>query len=318
MKAIGRFWLVITLSLSISSVPPVEVRSEGIQGQLQEPSHQERAPASQQIELGASLVNTFLTVRDQDGRLVSDLKPEDFIVLDDGAPQPITHFSREIQLPLSIALAIDRSRSVQKKFQFEQAAATQFLKAVLHPGKDRGLLVAFDSNVYLLHDFTDEAAALADAIQKLTVSGGTSIFDAVYKTSRDKFTRIGAGRKVLILVTDGEDTTSYATLKQAVEMVLRTEVIVYAIGLKGIKKGESTLERLTSDTGGQVFFPKTEEEKLAELFDQLQEELRNQYSLGYASPHAPDGKFHTLTIQTKRKGLTVYARRGYYAGRASR
>lgn len=315
MKSACRSLLVITLLLSV--IPTPAAGSLNLQQPLAEPAQSKQTPEGDEVTLGVSLVNTFLTVRDHQGRLVSDLKAQDFTVLDDGQPQAITDFTRETQLPLRIALAIDRSRSVQQKFQFEQTAATQFLQSVLHAGKDEGLLIAFDSGVYQVHGFTDDAKALAGSIQKLTVSGGTSIYDAIYKTCRDKFANIRSGRKVLILVTDGQDTTSYATLKDAVQMALRTDVIVYAIGLKGIENGQSSLEQLTGMTGGRAFFPKSDEEKLAKLFDELQAELRNQYRIGYVSPHPPDGKLHSLTIKTNSKDLTVYARH-YYASHAAR
>lgn len=243
-------------------------------------------PTSQsgEVKLGANLVNIFVTVRDQAGRFVSTLEANDFLVLDDGVPQAITYVSRETRLPLSIALVIDRSQSVRKRFPVEQVAATRFLKDVLPPGQDRTLVVAFDSNVYLIREFTDDIPALAAAIRKPTVAGGSSLFDAVYKTCRDKFASHNIARHILIVATDGEDTISWATLKQANQMALQTDVMVYAIGIRGIEQRTSILKRLTSQTGGRVFSSQTREEKLAELFARLQEELRNQYSIGYTLP----------------------------------
>ncbi|RMG53885.1 MAG: VWA domain-containing protein [Acidobacteria bacterium] len=309
-------WTRVITIWAIMGVMPAALHSPSASSASR--SSIQRPPSrSGEVKLGANLVNTFVTVRDQAGRLVSTLEASDFLVLDDGVPQAITYFSRETQLPLSIALVIDRSQSVRKRFPFERVAATRFLEDVLRHGQDRALVVAFDSNVYLIRDFTDDIPALAAAIRKLTVAGGSSLFDAVYKTCRDKFASHDIGRKILIVVTDGEDTTSWATLEQASRMALQTDVIVYAIGIRGIEQKTSILKRLTSRTGGRVFSPKTREEKLAKLFARLQEELRNQYSIGYTLPHQPDGQFHTLTIRVKRKGMTVSARRGYYAPRTS-
>ncbi len=265
------------------------------------------------VHLGTTLVNTFVTVTDKRGRLISDLKASDFVVWDDGVRQRITEFSRETQLPLTLALVIDRSRSVQARFELERAAAINFLRSILRRGQDRGLLVAFDSDVYLISDFTDDAVALTREIRNLSVAGNSAVFDAVYKTARYKFGPISFGRKVLVLITDGDDTASEATLAEAIDMALRTDVIVYPIGIRGTKAGIAALKRLAAATGGRALFLDEEHTRLAELFDQLEMELRNQYSIGYEVKHAPDGRFHRLKIRVKKRGLTVRARKGYYA-----
>lgn len=265
------------------------------------------------VHLGTTLVNTFVTVTDKRGRLISDLKASDFVVWDNGVRQRITEFSRETQLPLTLALVIDRSRSVQARFELERMAAINFLKSILRRGQDRGLLVAFDSDVYLISDFTDDAVALTRKIRNLSVAGNSAVFDAVYKTARYKFGPISFGRKVLVLITDGDDTASEATLSEAIDMALRTDVIVYPIGIRGTKAGIAALKRLAEATGGRALFLDEEHTRLAELFDQLEMELRNQYSIGYEVKHVPDGRFHRLKIRVKKRGLTVRARKGYYA-----
>lgn len=266
-----------------------------------------------EIRLGTTLVNTFLTVTNKEGEIVSDLEASDFIIQDNGVRQQITEFSRETQLPLTLALVIDRSRSVQEQVGLQRAAAIEFLKAILRRGQDRGLLVAFDSQIYILHDFTDDVAALTSKIQDLSVAGNSAIFDAVYKTARNYFTRVGSGRKVLILITDGDDTASEVTLERAIDMALRADVIVYAIGVKGTKTGASALNHLTQATGGRALFLDDEHTGLASLFARLEKELRNQYSIGYQLNSPPDRRYHRLTIRVKKRGLTVRARQGYYA-----
>ncbi|MBI3951281.1 MAG: VWA domain-containing protein [Acidobacteria bacterium] len=265
------------------------------------------------IELGTTLVNTFVTVTDKGGRFISDLNASDFVISDEGRRQQISEFSRETQLPLTLALVVDRSRSVQTRFELERAAAIQFLESVLRKGQDQGLLMAFDSDVYLVHDFTDDAAALSRQIKNLTAAGNSAIFDAVYKTARNKFSRIPFGRKVMVLITDGEDTASEMTLQQAIDMALRTDVIVYPISIRVSKEGASALSQLAERTGGRALFLGDEHPQLAELFAHLQEELRNQYSIGYQMNQPPDGRFHRLKIRAKKRGLSVRARQGYYA-----
>jgi Ca-activated chloride channel family protein len=265
------------------------------------------------IRLGTTLVNTFLTVSNKQGEFVSHLDASDFIIQDNGVRQRITEFNRETQLPLTLAMVFDRSRSVQEQITLQQTAATRFLTSILRKGQDQGLLIAFDSNIYLLQDFTDDPTALTNKIHNLSVAGNSAVFDAVYKTARDRFTGVRQSRKVLILITDGDDTASEVTLDQAIDMALRTDVIVYAIAIKGTKAGASALTRLTQATGGRVLFLNEESSDLAGLFNQLDQELRTQYSIGFQLNTPPDGRFHRLAIRTKKRGLTVRARRGYYA-----
>jgi len=302
--------LILTLILGPATVAPMDDVNACVQPAAQESS---RLQDGGDIRLGTTLVNTFITVTDKDGQFISDLNPSDFTIWDNGTRQPITEFSRETHLPLTLALVIDRSRSVQARFELERAAAIHFLESVLQKGQDRGLLTAFDSNLYLVQDFTDDPAALTSKVEDLSVAGNSAIFDAVYKTAHHKFGRIRQGRKVIVLITDGDDTASEVTLQQAIDMALRTDVIVYPIGIKGTKDGVSTLNRLAEMTGGRAFFLDDTHTQLAEFFAQLEDELRNQYSIGYQLNHPPDSRFHRLKIRLKRRGLKVRARPGYYA-----
>lgn len=264
------------------------------------------------IRLGTTLVNTFVTVTNKEGQFISDLSPAHFIISDNGVRQQITEFSRETQLPLTLALVIDRSRSVQARFELERAAAIHFLESVLRKGQDRGLLMAFDSDLYLIQDFTDDPAVLASKVGDLSVAGNSAIFDAVYKTTHQKFSHI-RGRKVIILITDGDDTASEVTLQQATDMALRTDVIVYAIGIRGTKASAEALNQLAEKTGGRALYLDETPGQLAAIFSRLETELRNQYSIGYQLNRPPDGRFHRLKIRLKKRGLEVRARLGYYA-----
>jgi Ca-activated chloride channel homolog len=272
------------------------------------------------ITFDSTLVNTQVSVRDEKGRFVLGLTKDDFIVLDDGKEQPISYFSQESDQPLTVALVVDRSRSVQSALSKAQVAARSFFGSVLRAGKDRAAVVAFDSGMYVVQDFTDDASALAAAAAKLTAAGGTSIFDAVYKTTRDKLAGGEEGRRIILLITDGDDTTSRASIDQAIEMALKNNVIIYAIRVSGEGslnarglQGKPVLNRLTEATGGHQFHFDGNESQLAGFFAKLQDELRSQYSMGYQVQAASsDGSFHKLTIKLKQSALRAFTRRGYY------
>jgi len=273
------------------------------------------------ITFEAAVVNTQVSVRDPQGHFVSGLTENDFIVLDEGKEQPIIHFSQESSQPLRVALVVDRSRSVQSVLGRAQGVVRDFIKSVLRPGKDSVCLVAFDSGVYVVQDFTDNADILAGAVNKLTAAGGTSIFDAVYKASRDKLAGTEEARRVVVLITDGEDTTSSASIEQAMEMAIRNNVAVYAIRLPGEnslnsrdRQGKPVLARLTETTGGRQFHLDGGEGQLAGFLIKLQDELRSQYSIGYQFQSASSSRtFHKITIKLTQPALKAFTRSGYYA-----
>jgi Ca-activated chloride channel family protein len=273
------------------------------------------------ITFDSALVNTHVAVRDEKGRFVTGLTKDDFIVLDDGKEQPISYFSQEADQPLTVALVIDRSRSVQSALSKAQVAARDFFSSVLRAGKDRATVVAFDSGVYVVQDFTDDASVLTAASLKLTAAGGTSIFDAVYKTTRDKLVEGEEGRRVIVLITDGDDTTSRASIEQAIGMALKNNVTIYAIRVSGDGslnvrdlRGKPVLDRLTEATGGRQFHLDGDENQLAGFFTKLQDELRSQYSIGYQFQAASsDHSFHKLAIKVKQATLKAFTRRGYYS-----
>jgi Ca-activated chloride channel family protein len=175
--------------------------------------------------------------------------------------------------------------------------------------------------VYVVQDFTDDASVLTAASLKLTAAGGTSIFDAVYKTTRDKLGEGEEGRRVIVLITDGDNTTSRASIEQAIEMALKNNVIIYAIRVSGDGslnvrdlQGKPVLDRLTEATGGRQFHLDGKEDQLAGFFTKLQDELRSQYSIGYQFQAASsDRSFHKLTIKLKQANLRAFTRRGYYS-----
>jgi Ca-activated chloride channel family protein len=253
---------------------------------------------------------------------VTDLDKADLRLFEDNKPQAITNFSRETDLPLTIALLIDTSTSIRDRFKFEQQAAIDFLAKTLRPGRDKALLITFDSAIELVQDFTDDPERISRAIRQVRPGGGTKMLDAVYLACQEKL-KAETGRKVLILISDGDDNLSLETLGSTLEMAQRADVSLYAIstnssGFFGLTapKSDKLLKRLAEETGGRAFFP-FKAEDLSQSFQDIGEELRSQYSLAYRSSNPNrDGSFRSIKIETARKSLKVKARKGYYAPRA--
>ncbi|SRR6266404_1794730 len=273
------------------------------------------------ITIDAALVNTYVWVRDKSGHSVSGLTKDDFTVLEDGKDQPIINFSQESNQPLRMALAVDRSRSVQKVLSLAKTAARNFFSSVLRPGRDRACVVAFDSGVYLTQDFTDDPNALANGLSRVTAEGGTSIFDAIYKVARDKLSGTDQARRVILLLTDGDDTTSRASIEQALEMALKNNITIYALRLPDENslnvrdlRGKPVLDRLTQTTGGRQFYLNSDNDRLARFFDRLEIEMRSQYSIGYRFQSLSSARgFHRIAIKMKDPDLKAFTRSGYYS-----
>ena len=273
------------------------------------------------ITIDAALVNTHVSVRDKSGNSVSGLTKEDFTVLDEGREQPIVLFSEESNQPLRMAIVVDRSRSVQKVLSLAKTAARNFFSSVLRPNRDRACVVAFDSGVYLTQDFTDNPNVLANALSRVTAEGGTSVFDAIYKVSRDKLSGTDQARRMILLITDGEDTTSRASIEQALEMALKNNITIYALRLPDENslnvrdlRGKPVLDRLTQTTGGRQFHFDGDERQLAKFFDALQGEMRSQYSIGYRFQSPSSARsFHRIAIKIKEPNLKAFTRSGYYS-----
>ncbi len=274
------------------------------------------------ISVGVDLVNVLFTVTDDRGRLVSGLGPEDFIVEEDGEPQEILHFARENELPLTLALLIDTSPSVRPVFEEEQRTAVSFLESILRP-QDLSLIIGFDRAVTLIQDFTESTDLLADAIYSLDIGSGTSVYDAVYLAGEERL-RDEAGRKAIILISDGEDTTSRIDRSEALIGAHQADAVIYSIsnslprrgffGGGGQSTGDiGTLKALSEETGGAVFVLDNSDD-FEDIFAQIAEELRTQYSLGYVSTDPEkDGDYREITIRPRNRDLRVRSRKGYYA-----
>ena len=315
-----RFLIALAALVAASSAAPQEP-SRPAQEPKPAPAQQPAPRISDQTyRVSVDLVNVFCSVWDKDTKaFVTTLQRDDFTILEDEKKQEIRNFSREMNLPLTIALLVDTSQSVAPKLKFEQEAATNFFYSVLKE-KDRAMLVEFDSGVTLVQDFTNDSNKLAKQIKTLRAAGGTAMYDAIYEACDEKLIR-ELGRKTIVILSDGEDMSSKRSFEQALEMALKAEATIFAIsvsrggffGVGGSKTGDKILEKLAEETGGRVFYPFKVEE-LEDAFQQIGSELRTQYNLGYFSSNtARDGSYRKIEVRLKEKGLRTRYRRGYYA-----
>src|SRR5262245_51921460 len=277
------------------------------------------------LRVNATLVNTLFTVADKKGKFITNLKQSDFKVYEDERPQTVTAFSGESNLPLSIGLLVDTSGSIRDRLRFEQEAAIEFFYSTLHKGKDRGMVISFDSLPELLQDFTDDPEVLADAVRKIRAGGGTSLYDAIYVAISEKLSKESEQRrKVLIVITDGDDNSSRLSLTETLDLAQRNNVTIYCISTnasannssKEAERGDKTLKRFSDETGGKTFFP-LKLTDLASSFTDIGEELRSQYTIGYQSPRIDDGTFRRIRIDVLNKNYKTRHRTGYYAPKSS-
>ena len=304
------------------------------------------------IKVEVSVVNVLCTVRDGKGRLVSNLDKADFAIREDGKPQKIVYFSQETKLPLTLGLLVDSSVSQQRIIAEEQRAGGAFLQQVLDQ-QDAAFLITFDVNIELLQDITGSVDFLRQALEHIQVEGsggppslptrggypapmpiptpgpvptsrgggGTRLYDAVYLAASDVLQK-EAGRKAVILISDGQEQGSKMSRKEAIEAAQRSDVIVYAIlfvdrnfyGMGGGGYfGESILKEMAEETGGRLFRADNDKE-LSAAFEQISNELRSQYSLGYSPTNpARDGSYRRIEVKALPRGLRVQTRKGYYA-----
>ncbi len=269
------------------------------------------------IRVEVEAVNVLVSVHDKaTGTFLTDLRIEDFEILEDGDPQTITNFVQQTNLPLSIALCVDTSSSVKVKLDFEKEAATDFIYSVVRP-TDKALLLEFDTGVTLLHDFTSNPNDLSREISNLRAGGSTALYDAIYLVSEQKMLETD-GRKAIVILSDGADVTSRYSFEDALRMAFRSESAIYAIsttrfGADIDHEGDNALRQLAEATGGRAYFPYSTSQ-LGKAFKAINEELRNQYNLAYVPTNTRrDGKFRKIRVKVKRDNTVVYYRKGYYA-----
>lgn len=283
----------------------------------QEPAFQEEGAAP--IRVLVEEVNVQFIVTDKRGRLITDLNQEDFRVLEEKQPQEIISFSRETDVPLRIGLLVDTSNSIRDRFGFEQRAAADFLRSLVRFGRDQAFLGSFDSMAELVQDFTDDIDKLVSAVESLRPGGGTSLYDAIYFGSKNKMMDeahpASQIRRTMVVLSDGEDNQSRSTRFQALEMSQRAGVIIYTIStnIRGIPfPGDKVLKLFAEETGGRFFQPHNMED-LSRAFQEIDTELRSQYSISYRSTTPRDGTYHEIEIIPQNKDMRVRARRGYFA-----
>jgi VWFA-related protein len=297
--------------------PPAAPQAPATQ---QPPASQQPPAGTQVIRSRVELVNVLMTVTDKKNRMVIDKTKDDFHVFEDGKPQTVEYFSRESDLPLRIAILIDTSNSVRNRIRFEEEAAVEFLINTIRKGKDLALVVGFDMEPQLVIDYTDDREKLSNAIRSLQAGGVTSMYDAIYYACKEKLYYFPPPepylRRVMILISDGQDNQSEHTREEALAMAQRAEVTIFCISTNrsgAEEKGDKILKRIATETGGRVFFP-FEATDLSEDFQAIGRELRSQYSLAYFSTNkAHDGTYRKIEIEPLEKNLQVRAKSGYFA-----
>lgn len=349
MKLIKVYTLAIVLIFAIAfpSITPATVASaqqpkppaseQKKTDKDKKPAEDEGAQDDQIIKLGTELVTVPFNVTDKKNHYITDLTKDDVEVLEDNKPQQVFSFERQTDLPITIAMVIDVSISEEGTLPYEKEAGKRFFSRVLRPKKDLGAVISFEGDATLVQNLTSDPEKLQRALDEVRITaagavarsgvgtppintdsraGSTAIWDAVYSVSTDLLRR-EAGRRVIILITDGQDTSSRVKMREAIERTWRNEVIVYSIGIGdpgygGVDSG--SLKKVASETGGRAFFPRSESD-LDQAFTQIDEDLRTQYILAYTSTNGTkDGSFRIIQLRVKtRKDMVVRHRRGYFA-----
>lgn len=269
------------------------------------------------------VVSLNVTVVDPQNRYITDLSEQDFAVFEDGMRQELTYFNRT-SLPIALSLLMDTSASMENRMQFAQDAAIGFARK-LRP-QDVAQVVDFDSRVEVLQDFTNKVDELERAIRSTSPGGSTSLHNALY-ISLKELAKIKprssdeVRRRAIIVLSDGEDTSSLVSYEEVLELAKRSETSIYTIALqakdapqtKGFREAEFVLRQFAQETGGRAFFPSRAED-LKDVYGQIADELSSQYSLGYASKNTRrDGGWRRIAVQVARPQALARTKRGYYA-----
>ena len=296
------------------------------------------------LKVNVNVVQLFFNVKDKHGALIPNLTKDDFEIAEDTKPQTIKYFTAESNLPLTLGMMIDASGSQRNVIDMEKEVGAAFLKQIL-TDKDEAYVMSFDISVDLLQDFTRDTHRLQAALNKAKVnvdftsggipgmgggpvpqhnSPGTLLYDAVYLSAHDMLSQ-ETGRKAMILLTDGQDEGSRLKIQDAIEAAQKADAIVYVLlcadrgfyGGFGGYSGEGEMRKLTEQTGGRVINVGNKFDKLREAFDQIANELRSQYNIGYTPTNLKqDGSYRKIEIKNK-QNYKIQARAGYYASRGN-
>ncbi len=299
-------------------------------------------PPDEIVRVETDLVTTLFTAVDRNHRFVTTLRQDDVRILEDGVPQEPTIFQRETELPLSLVILVDVSKSMERTLPDEKRAAAEFIKSVLRPGTDHFAAISFNGKPAVDGDLTDSPTRLLDAIAQMKVEVPpdnpdcegvavtveedprcwTSIWDAIWASTNEILAHTPERtRRAVILITDGYDTSSIMKRQEAVDIAVKNNVVIYGIGFtdpEHYEVDEGALRKVAERTGGRAFFPRNGEE-LTGAFTQIQEELRSQYLIAYSPKNrARDGSFRQIRIEIvnrelRKQKLRLLSRQGYYA-----
>ncbi|MGA3295387.1 MAG: VWA domain-containing protein [Candidatus Acidiferrales bacterium] len=294
---------------------------------------EQQIPQSQQpLQVATTVVNVFATVRDHHNAIVTDLTKDDFKVYEDGVEQKVSYFTKEVEMPITLGLLMDTSYSMHNILSAEKDAASRFVREVMRK-RDEAMVIDFDTDVNLLADFTQDPSMLDRAIHRAEINvdasgiggtggtipshgGGTNLYDAIYLACHDELAS-EAGRKAVIILSDAEDTGSKLSIEDAVEAAQRADAVIHVILITDYSQtegyGPGVASKMTTETGGRVINVRNDK-GLEKAFDEISEELRSQYVLGYypANPKR-DGTFRKIKVDVSRPDVKILARKGYYA-----
>jgi len=337
MRSINKVVTQCAAALVVWALGAAAGAQEPAQQASQQSAQQPTQQSDQQtptIKAEVGLVNVFATVRDKKKQIIPTLKKEDFRIFENDQEQKIAFFTAEKTLPITLGLLIDTSGSEQYRLPAEQEAATAFLNRVLRKG-DEAMVISFDVDVDLLSDFTEDRAQLDRAIRSARINApqasmtnpgplppesrtrgmrGTAFYDAIWTACGEKLAT-EAGRKALVIITDADDQGSKVRVEEAIEAAERTNTVVHILLVHdpGFGWRPDIAHKIADATGGRVI-EVSSEKHLQEAFDQISEELRSEYTLGYyPSNSARDGTFRKIKVETTDKDFKVLARKGYYA-----
>jgi Ca-activated chloride channel homolog len=283
------------------------------------------APQPQQpsFTAGVDLVSLNVTVTDATARFMTDLQETDFEVFEDGVKQDVTFFNRS-NLPIALSLLLDTSASMDTRLSTAQEAAIGFARRLRE--QDLAEIVDFDSRVIILQPFTNKASDLEQAIRRTSAGGSTSMYNAVYIALKDLKKVVATNvdeirRQAIVVLSDGEDTSSLLPFEEVLDLAKRSETAIYAIGLRsndggsnrGFKEAEFVLRQLAQETGGRAFFPNLPTE-LPAIYSQIADEISSQYTVGYTSKNQRrDGAWRRVVVRVNRPNSVARTKQGYFA-----
>jgi len=311
---------MVALAQFKPAYPPPQVPPPAYPTPQPSPKGQASAQQPSNFSVKVNLVRLLVSVRDQFGTLLSNLNREDFHVFDSGVPQQIAVFERNTSLPLSVAILIDTSGSTEIDLHYEVNSVQKFIPTLLGAGnpEDTFALFSFNWRTNLEADFSRNPRRAERALHALRGEGGTSLYDAIFLASDALEGR--DGRHVMVVVTDGGDTTSYKRYGDALAAAQRADVVLYPVVVIPIENdagrntgGEHALATLAASTGGRIFYPEGFE-RLDEAFSDILQELRTQYLLGFYPKDVREEprRFHPVKVEGYNPSLRITARTGYY------